>query len=157
MAAIMLPELKTFFIAMSPLVELRGAIPVALQVYDLPVWSAFALSVSGNIFPVFFILHFLESVSDYLSRRSLFFNRFFIRLFSRTRRKNEKKFDKWGKLALVIFVAIPLPLTGAWTGALCAFLFGIRPKEAFPLIFAGVVIAGAAVTLLALGIFRFIG
>jgi len=141
---------------MSPIIELRGAIPIALEVYDLPVWSAFIFSILGNIAPVFFILHFLERVSNYLSRRSYFFNRFFIWLFSRTRRNNEKKFEKWGKFALVIFVAIPLPLTGSWTGALCAFLFGIRPKEAFPLISLGVAIAGLIVVLATKGILHFV-
>jgi len=150
----MIAELKVFLIAMSPIFELRGSIPMALGAYHLPVWSAFLISVAGNILPVIFILLLLESVSGYLSRHSRFFNRFFAWIFARTRKKHAKKFESAKALALMIFVAIPLPLTGAWTGALCAFIFGIPFKKAFPAIVGGVVIAGVIVTLATLGIIK---
>lgn len=152
----MIAELKVFLIAMSPILELRGSIPMALGVYDLPVWSAYLFSVIGNIVPVIFILFLLESVSFYLSRHFYYFNRFFAWLFERTRQKHSAKFEKWQELALVILVAIPLPFTGAWTGSLCAFLFGIPFRKAFPLITLGVVIAGLIVTLTSLGIINLI-
>jgi len=149
-------ELKVFLMATLPFVELRGSIPLALLEYDLPVWSGFFISLLGNIFPVVFILLFLDKVQRFLSKHFKFFNRFFIRLFERTRRKHREKFEKWKELALIILVAIPLPLTGAWTGSLCAFLFGIPIKKALPLIFLGVVIAGLIVTLVSLGIINFL-
>ena len=150
----MIAELKVFLIAMSPIFELRGSIPMALGVYHLSVWSAFLISVLGNIVPIIFILLLLESVSGYLSRHSRFFSRFFAWLFERTRKKHAKTFERWKDLALMIFVAIPVPFTGAWTGALCAFVFGIPPKRAFPLITGGVVIAGIIVTLTTLGVIK---
>lgn len=150
----MLVEIKTFLIAMSPIVELRGSIPLALSVYHLPIWSAYLFSVLGNLVPVIFILCLLESVSQYLSRHCYFFNRFFAWLFERTRRKHFRKFEHWKEFALVVLVAIPLPFTGAWTGSLCAFVFGIPIKKAFPLITAGVIIAGIIVTLASLGIIQ---
>ncbi|KKT17837.1 MAG: hypothetical protein A2922_02175 [Candidatus Nealsonbacteria bacterium RIFCSPLOWO2_01_FULL_43_36] len=148
----MLAELKVFLIALSPIFELRGSIPIALGVFHLPVWSAFLISVIGNILPVVFILSLLESVSGYLSRHVRFFDRFFTWLFERTRRKHAKTFEQGKALALMIFVAIPLPFTGAWTGALCAFVFGIPFKRALMSIAGGVVIAGIIVTLTSLGV-----
>jgi len=150
----MLTELKVFLIAMSPIFELRGSIPVALGVYHLPIWSAFLISILGNLVPVFLILLLLESVSDFLSRRSRFFERFFTWLFERTRKKHAQNFERWKTLALVIFVAVPAPFTGAWTGSLCAFVFGIPFKRALPAIAGGVVVAGIIVTLTTLGVIR---
>ena len=152
----MLAELKIFLIAMSPIFELRGSIPVALGAYHLPIWSAYLVSIIGNLVPVVFLLLLLESVSQYLSQRSYFFNRFFTWLFERTKKQHSSKFERWKEFALVIFVAIPIPFTGAWTGSLCAFVFGIPFKKAFPLIAAGVIIAGLIVTLTTLGIINFI-
>lgn len=152
----MMAELKIFLIAMSPIVELRGSIPVALGIYQLPVWQTFFISIVGNLVPVVFILLLLESASKYLSHHFYFFNRFFTWLFERTRRKHSASFERFKEFALVILVAIPLPFTGAWTGSLCAFVFGIPIQKAFPLIAAGVIIAGILVTLISLGIINFI-
>ena len=149
-------EIKTILTAMTPIFELRGSIPLALTVFNLPIWSAFLLSILGNLIPVIFILWFLEFVSNFLSNRSLMFKRFFNWLFERTKRNHQKKFDKWQSLALLILVAIPLPLTGAWTGSLVAFVFGIPKKKAFLLISIGVLIAGVIVTLSTLGIIKII-
>src|SRR3989338_7825298 len=141
----MIAEVKVFLIAMSPIFELRGSIPMALGAYHLPVWSAYLISVIGNIVPVVFILLLLESVSGYLSRHSRFFSSFFTWIFERTRKKHSRTFETGRDLALMIFVAIPMPFTGAWTGALCAFVFGIPFKRAFRAIAGGVVIAGIIV------------
>lgn len=146
-------ELKTFLIAMSPVVELRGSIPIALEIYHLPLWSAYAFSVLGNMVPVL-LLPFLGVVSGELSRRFLFFEKFFFWLFLWTRKKHERSFELFRDFALVIFVAIPLPLTGAWTATLVAFVFGIPLRRAFPLILLGVIIAAVVVSLITLGISR---
>jgi len=145
-------ELQTFIIAATPIIELRGAIPIALFNYELSTSSAFIFSVLGNIFPVIFILLFFEKVSNFLSQKSKLFKRFFDWLFARTRKKHQGNYERFRDLFLVIFVSIPLPITGAWTGSLCAFLFGIPFKRAFPLISLGVIIAGVIVTLISLGI-----
>jgi len=147
------PQLITFLIAMMPVSELRGAIPVALQVYELSPFSAFFWAVLGNLVAAALVLLLLEPFSNYLRHNFYFFNRFFTWLFERTRRKHNSKFEIWGALALVSFVAIPLPLTGAWTGAVAAFVFGIPFKKAFPLIALGVLIAGIIVTSACIGFF----
>lgn len=149
----MIPELKTLLISMLPIGELRVAIPVGMTVYDLPFWSAFLWSFIGNIIPIFFVIWGLDLlINKFAVHRIYFLNKFFNWLFERTRKKHTKNFERWQNLALVIFVAIPLPGTGAWTGALIAYVFGIPLKRAFPAIASGVLIAGIIVTLITLGI-----
>jgi uncharacterized membrane protein len=142
--------LRTFFIAMIPILELRGAIPLAHNVWGMPLWETYIWAVLGNLLPVPFILLFLEPVSNWLRRHSNLMDRFFIWLFARTRKKHGKTFEKWRYLALCLFVAIPLPGTGAWTGALAAFVFNVPFWPAFTAIFFGVLLAGAAVSVVIL-------
>ena len=144
-------ELTVFLIAMSPIVELRGAIPVALGVYHLPVWSAFLLAVLGNLVPAL-LIPFYGIVSSFLSSRFTICERFLTWLFERTRRRHGKAFETFKSLALITLVAIPLPFTGVLTASLAAFVFGIPFKKAFLLITVGVIIAAILVTLLSLGI-----
>lgn len=149
----MSPELVIFFSSMLPITELRLTIPVAIAVYNMPVWSAFVLAVLGNIIVGAVVLFFLDLlINKFLVHKIYFLNRFFAWLFERTRKKHSKRVETWGDLALLLFVAIPLPGTGAWTGALIAFVFGIPFKRAFPLISLGVIIAGILVTLITKGI-----
>ena len=137
-------------VAASPVVELRGAIPLALGVYGLPLWQAFFLSVTGNMVPVL-LLPILGVVSGELSRRFSIFERYFTWLFQRTQKKHKNRFERFQDFALVLFVAIPLPFTGAWTAMIAAFVFGIPFRRAFPLILFGVIIAGVIVSALTLG------
>jgi uncharacterized membrane protein len=145
-------ELTTFVVSMLPIAELRGALPMALVYFGLPFWPAYVLTIIGNILPAVFFVFFMEKIAAYLSRRSYRFNRFFAWLFEKTRRRHNHHFEIWGPLALMVFVAIPLPLTGAWSGAVAAFVFGIPPKRSLPSIIAGVAIAGLIVGALTLGI-----
>lgn len=146
-------ELSVFLISMLPISELRGAIPIAVSIYNMQVWHAFIWSVLGNLVPIIFIILGLDLlINKFLIHRVYIFNRFFTWLFERTQRKHSKKIERWGDLALLIFVAIPLPGTGAWTGALIAFVFGIPLKRAFPVISLGVIIAGIIVSLITIGI-----
>lgn len=139
-------ELLTFLVAALPLSELRGAIPLAILKFGFSPIKAFLISFSGNILPVLPLLIGIEKVSGYLIRHFRWFNRFFGWLFKRTRARHEGHFHYWGDLALFIFVAIPLPLTGAYSGALAAFVFGIPKKHAFWSIIFGVLVAGVIVT-----------
>ena len=136
--------------AMAPISELRGAIPLALFELGMSPLQAYIYSVFGNMLPVIPLLLFLEPVSNWL-RRYRCFDRFFDWLFARTRRYNDRM-EKYGALGLASFVAIPLPVTGAWTGCAVAFVFGIRFKYAFPTILAGVLVAGVIVTLWYMGV-----
>jgi len=147
--------LRIALISMLPIAELRGAIPIALTIYKMPVFWAYIFAVLGNIVPAIFLLLFLKPFSEYL-RQWYCFDIFFEWLFKRTRRNTEKIFEKYGALFLLFFVAIPLPITGAWTGSAAAFVFGIRFWYAFPAILGGVLIAGIIVTLTSLGLINFI-
>jgi len=148
--------MATFLIAMLPLGELRASIPIAMSVYDLSPWGSFFWSVLGNMTPVVVILWLLNPVSGFLRKHFKIFDKFFNWLFSWTRKRHTSKFEKWGALALITLVAIPLPVTGGWTGALAAYVFGIPFKKAVPLILVGVIIAGVIVTAATLGVFSFI-
>jgi len=142
----MLNEFITFFTAALPLSELRGAIPLAILKYGFSPYKAFIISALGNILPVLPLLVGLEKISEYLSHKFYWFNRFFSWLFERTREKHKDHFHYWGDLALFIFVAIPLPLVGAYSGVVAAFVFGIPLKHAFWSIVLGVLAAGLIVT-----------
>ena len=131
-------------LAASPISELRGAIPVAIIQFHFPWYYAFLLAIIGNLLPVPFILLFLDTASRLLSKVGLF-DRILSWLFERTKRRSTI-IEKYQRIGLVLFVAIPLPVTGAWTGSLAAVLLGLRFKHAFLSIFIGVLIAGVIVT-----------
>ncbi|MFH1783877.1 MAG: small multi-drug export protein [bacterium] len=143
-------ELVTILVAALPIAELRGAIPLALGKFSFGVYKAYLLSVFGNMLPVLPILLLLESVSKWLCQHSKIAKRFFDWLFERTK-KRSKVVEKYGAIGLILFVAIPLPVTGAWTGCVAAFLFGVRRRWAALCILAGVMIAGVIVTVMSLG------
>ncbi len=143
------PELAVFIAAMLPIIELRGALPMAINLFKIPWFKALLISYVGNLVPVPLILWLLEPIVKFLSRIRIF-DRFFKWLFERTRRKGNKVIEKYEEIGLIAFVAIPLPGTGAWTGALIAFLFGLDFKKSFLVISLGVLIAGVIVTCLCL-------
>ncbi|MFW3146027.1 MAG: COG2426 family protein [Thermoplasmatota archaeon] len=138
--------LSTVVIAMLPIVELRGALPAAINVFDLPWGIAIILSIIGNMIPVPFLMLFFEKVEKFL-RRWRIFQRFFDGLFKRTRAKGERKIQVWGDIGLILFVAVPFPVTGAWTGTLVSVLLKLDKWRSFLSIFVGVVIAGFIMTL----------
>ena len=146
-------QLAVFFTAMIPIGELRASIPLGLGVYKLSIYSVFIISVIGNLIPAIAIIYILEPLSKFLMRKFKIANRFFNWLFNRTRRKYSKKFENYSGFALTVFVGFPLPITGAWTGALIAFVFGIPPKKAILDILLGIIMAGIIVTI----IFKTIG
>lgn len=145
------PQVATFLIAMIPVTELRASIPIALTIYDLPVWQAIVFSVLGDLIPALFILFLVAPASDWCSKKSKLCHRFWQWVFARTDRKFAKKHAQYGALALMVFVGIPLPLTGSWTGSVAAWLFGIPKKLALPFILGGIILASIIVTVITLG------
>jgi len=135
-------EWATVIIAALPVSELRGSIPVALMMGLSPA-KAYFLSLIGNAIPVIPILLFIEPVSNAL-RRFGPFKRFFDWLFERTKKKGEL-IERYEAIGLFLFVAVPLPITGAWTGCVAASLFKIKFRYAFPAILLGIVLAGIIV------------
>lgn len=140
--------LATAAMSMLPVVELRGGIPYGTAL-GLDPWSAFWAAVVGNMLPVPFILLLIRRVFAWLHRGRL--GPTICRLEQRAHLKG-LVVQKYRLPGLVILVAIPLPGTGAWTGALVAALLDIRMRHAVPAIFLGVAIAGAIVTVLTYGV-----
>jgi len=149
------PQIVVLIIGALPVVELRGAIPWALAATGLSWQEAILWSLLGNFIPIIPILLLLEPVSNLL-RRSKFFDRFFNWIFERTRKKGKAVIEKYQAVGLAIFVGIPLPGTGVWTGAAAAFVFGIKFKYAFPAVFIGMLMAGVLVTLASMGVIGFL-
>jgi len=142
------PELVIVCIAALPIIELRGAIPFGINVLEMQWYSVFLLAIIGNLLPVPFILFFLEAVVNLLGRIS-FFKRFFDWLFKRTCARSSV-IERYQRIGLTLFVAIPLPVTGAWTGSLAAVILGLGRIRAAVAIIIGVLISGVIVTVLSL-------
>lgn len=138
--------LQTFLISMVPVIELRGAIPYGIA-RGLEYWQAIPVSIIGNLVPVPFIIIFIKKIFAWLRTKSAWLNGLVTKLENRALSKQEtvQKYAFWG---LFLFVAIPLPGTGAWTGALIAAMMEMKVKEAFPAIALGVLTAGAIITFL---------
>jgi len=135
-------EWTTFIISMLPISELRGSIPVALAMGMAPM-KAFLISILGNSAIIIPVLFLLEPVSARL-RRFKIWRSFFDWLFERTKAKGDL-IQKYEAVGLMLFVAAPLPMTGAWSGCIAASLFKIKFRYALPAIFLGVVEAGVIV------------
>lgn len=139
-------ELAVVLLSLIPVAELRLAIPLAIIKYGIHPVEAFFFACIGNLIPVPFIILFIRKIFDWMKKFKIF-HKLVTKLEERGKSKQEtvKKYKFWG---LFIFVAIPLPGTGAWTGALIAALMNMRLKDAMPSIALGVVTAGVIVTIL---------
>ncbi len=138
--------LLTMFLSMAPVAELRVGLPLGAAM-GLPLPAAFIAAVIGNMLPVPFIILFVRRAFAWIRRRLPPLHSFIDRLERRAESKRELVY-RYQTLGLLILVAIPLPGTGAWTGALVAALMDLRMKKALPAIFCGVVIAGLLISLL---------
>lgn len=139
-------EVKVFLIAMIPIFELRGAIPIGIYSYHLSYWTVIPLAIAGNMVPIFFILLFFDFVTKIFFKFK-FTKKLLEAIFRRTRSKSEI-IEKYEEIGLMFFVAIPLPITGAWTGSLAAYLMGLSFWKSIFFIFLGVCIAAVVVTFL---------
>ena len=144
------------FISMLPVIELRGGLPLAINYAlqnNIPIFLVFFLIVLSNILVIFFIFYFLDNLQERLMKNSAYkkmFN-FYIKKMQKKVDKFEKKYSSLGFLALIIFVAIPFPGTGAWTGSLVSWILGLDRKKSIFSITLGVMIAGILVFLMMLG------
>jgi len=141
--------LMTIVISMVPVLELRGAIPIATA-HGLNFWVAIVCAIIGNLIPVPFIIIFIRKIFELIRKWSPKLDKLVTKLEDRAHKKSDVvlKYAFWG---LVILVAIPLPGTGAWTGALVAAMLNMRLRKAFPAIALGVIIAGVIVSVVTYG------
>ena len=142
--------LATFFISMVPVIELRFGLPYGIAL-GLPYPAALCAAVLGNTVPVPFIMIYIRRIFAWLRRRSPRWDGLIGRLERKAHLKG-RLVRKYSAIGLCILVAIPLPGTGAWTGALVAAVLDIRLKKALPAIFLGVCIAAAIMTALTFGV-----
>ena len=144
----------TFFISMLPIVELRAGLPYGIALgLDYPL--ALTAALVGNMVPVPFIVVYIRRIFVWLRAHFAKMDSFITKLEKKAHLKGETV-RKYGPLGLLIFVAIPLPGTGAWTGALIAALLDMRLKSAVPSIFMGVCIAATIMTLLTFGVIHIV-
>ncbi len=141
-------EFTLLLLSMMPVTELRGSIPIGIFTLGMPPFEVLPIAILGNMIPVPVIIVFVRHVFE-LMRHLKFFGRIISSLERRAQSK-AAQIHKYEKLGLLILVAIPLPGTGAWTGALVAAFLGMRLKVALPIILTGVIIAGLIVTSIAL-------
>lgn len=143
-------EIIVFIISMLPILELRGGL-IAAKLMGVSFAKAFAICYVGNMLPIPFILLFIRKIFMWLKKfekTQALINKLEVR--SLRKADNVKKYRLWG---LFLFVAIPLPGTGAWTGALIADLLDIRIRHSFPAIAMGVLVAGLIISALSYGLF----
>lgn len=142
-------EVVAFIISMVPILELRGGL-IAASLIGIGVVKAIIICIIGNIIPIPFILFFITPIFNYMKKTSLF-RPLVEKLEQKSMAKSDqiKKYEFWG---LALFVGIPLPGTGAWTGALIAALLGIDIKKASLSIFVGILIATVIMTIISYGI-----
>ncbi len=140
----------TVLVSMIPVIELRGGIPFGVGV-GLPVWLAYLAAIIGNMLPVPFIVVYIRRIFQWMRRHLPRLNYLVTRLEQKAHLKG-RMVTKYKYLGLAIFVAIPLPGTGAWTGALAAAFLDMPLRKALPSIFAGVLVAGVAISILTFGV-----
>lgn len=147
--------LVVFFISMVPLIELRGAIPYAIG-YNLPILPSYIVAIIGNMLPVPIIYLFARRVLEF-GKDKKYIGKFFTWCLKKGEAGGKKLQEKAGKglyWALFIFVGIPLPGTGAWTGTLAASILDMDFKKSVIAVMAGVILAGIIMGILSLGIFK---
>ena len=142
--------LFTLLVSMVPVVELRGGIPFGVAA-GLPVWLSYVAAVIGNLVPVPFIIVYIRRIFQWMRRHMPRLNALVDKLEAKAHLKG-KTVGKYKYLGLAIFVAIPLPGTGAWTGALVAAFLDMPLRRAIPAIVIGVFIAGIAISILTFGV-----
>lgn len=144
-------ELCVFFCAMLPIIECRGAVPLGCAL-GLPWWQNVLFSIAGNLLPVPFILLFIRAVLKWMRNcRVNFFNKIAAWL-DRKIEKHKGTIEKYSYWGVMIFVGLPIPGTGAWTGTLIASVLGLEPKKSFLAACGGVLMATTIMTVISYGI-----
>lgn len=140
-------ELVTLILAILPISELRGAIPYGVY-NNLPFFKVFAISIIGNLIPVIPLYFFLNHLLLFLSRFR--YGKLFSDWLKRSTLKRSKVIELYEMLGLIVFVGLPLPMTGAWTGTIASVLLKLKPRYYFVGVICGVLLAGLIVSLVVL-------
>ena len=151
--------LTVFLVSMVPLIELRGAVPIGVGL-GLPEWAVLIIAIFGNLLPVPFIFFFAHRLLNWGKNCKIkLFKRFCIFCLEKGEKGGEKLQKKAGDntyLALALFVGIPVPGTGAWTGTLAASMLNLDRRKTIVAVSTGLVLAGTIMSIISLGLFKFI-
>ena len=142
-------DLIIFIISLLPILELRGGL-LAASLLDIEYIRALVICIVGNVLPIPFVLLFLRLVLDIMAKWKV--TKKIVNWLEKKVESKREQIDKYGYLGLVLFVGIPLPGTGAWTGALISVMLGLNRKKSFAYILLGVIIAAAIMSVLSYGI-----
>lgn len=144
------PYIKTFLWACTPLLELRASIPLGYLRYGLSIYESVMISVGGIVLTSILLIYLLPVIVRWGEKNWKFLHQVLQKIFEKTRAKHRHKISLLGEIALITFVIIPLPGSGAWSGVLIAYLFGIPPKKAVLLITTGLILSGILIALITL-------
>lgn len=144
-------EILVFIISVLPILELRGGL-LAASLLEVDPLVAYIISIIGNILPVPFILFFIKRIIDWLRKSKVNFFKKIAKLLDEKVEKNKEKIEKYGYLGLILFVGVPLPGTGAWTGCLLAAVLDMDRKKSFACVVCGVLMASIIMMVLSYGI-----
>ena len=148
------PELASALLASLPVTELRAALPIALLVFKLDPVTAYVSTVLGNLVPILLVYIFLPPTMSFVLRYFPKINSRIEHHFEKLQKRYGDRYSKWGAFFLFLFVAIPLPGTGVWTGSVLAVLFKIKRTIAIPYIVLGLLVAGLLVLGITQGVFQ---
>ena len=149
------PALATFLMGASPILELRLALPVAILHYHFPVWKAVFFAVLGNGIPTLAILLFADEFHHWVEKNSGFFGRHWVTHVAKAQ-QSFAKYEKYGLWGIFFFISSSLPGTGAYSGAIAAFILGIPIKKSWPYIFGGLLISSVITALVTVGVDKII-
>jgi len=144
-------EWQIILMSALPIAELRVALPLAILQYHFAPFFALFLSVLGNLLPIALVFYFMPPILCFAEKHIPVLHRVIESYLRSLERKYQSKYHKYGAFFLFLFVAVPFPGTGAWTGSVLAVLFGVKPKASIPAIAGGVLLAGIIVLILTLG------
>ncbi|MBQ6569869.1 MAG: small multi-drug export protein [Clostridia bacterium] len=147
------PLVAVFFTSMIPIIECRGAIPLGVALLGTSsdaILKVMTVAIIGNMLPIPFILWLIRPLIAWLKKKKIL--KGFTEWIEKRAEKGKERVKKYEKLGLFLFVAIPIPGTGAWTGALVAAMLQMRIKDALPLIGVGVLVASLIMTMLSFGV-----
>jgi uncharacterized membrane protein len=148
--------LTTFLLAMLPVTELRAALPLGIK-FGLSPLEAFFWATAGNVLMAVALIFLFEPVAVFLQQHSRVFKKIIQKVFQKTRHRHSKNFNRFGALFLVLLVAIPLPGSGGYTGALAAWLFGVSRKSTIGLVSLGLILSGLIVLGITTGAIALVG
>jgi len=146
-------EIIVFIISLLPILELRGGL-IAASLLNLDPLVSYIITVIGNILPIPFILLFISKILDWMEKSKIKWIKKTAKWLDKKANKHKNKIEKYGYLGLVLFVGIPLPGTGAWTGSLVASILNMNIKKSFIAIFVGVIMASIIMMLLSYGLLQ---